>query len=258
MRSLAITHTTSMLLLALCGATFVARPVQAETPKPLGAVLVVPADSFGSIIADNDWGASDKGAYKIEQIQVSQMDSSRQNQLITIRVTPHPKANPLATRAGNGVFLKIRKIWLAAIQKLNVVPTTDPTVDGDAPSGKSWVSLVKDQTTPGDLKKGDAWVEVPDSSCVIETGQRFLLMPMTMIGEFRKLNGQMFRVIHTVGMATDSQVQELAVVSIEACNATAIQLPPTGRVLLQQLNMTTGIPAAENGDSSAQPLNLAQ
>jgi hypothetical protein len=225
MRPLAMTRSAVIAALTLSAVVLtspasMAVPAAARAPRPLGAVLTVPTESLGEIVAAN---ADD---HVISVLQVSHLDLGAPSaQVMTIRISP--LARPVTSRSGATHHCWMPRKWLWRIEPLNGAAVRNLWNDLSPEEKDYFREVYRDKVV----------VEVTDTGGVEEpSGPRLLLMPLKSVTSFRTLNRQMFRVVHVSNLTMGGSVEPVAVVAVSPRSGAECALPPSVAATVRQLN----------------------
>lgn len=186
-------------------------------PRPLGAVLTVPTESLGGIVAANSED------HVVSVLQVSHLDLRAPNsQVLTIRISP--LARPVTARPGASLFCRLPRTWLAEIQQLNGPAVRNLSVD---------LATREEQ----ELFKYEVIAEIADTGSVeMVPGARVLLVPLKSLARFRAVNGRMFRVLHMLDLWTGQGFERVAVVAVGAADGAGCALLSGLAAAIRRLN----------------------
>lgn len=234
MRHTLNTRTALTAIAALCAAVSLTGTAQAQVRKPLGAVLTVPIQSIGPIIAMNVF-QNNVNILGVTQTAVGSFNT----QVATISVAQ--RNNGQTSRPAPTLFCKLPKQYLPAIEQIN-----DNTV-------------IVDQTAIGDNNTQVATVEVAQSNATYVPGQtKFLLMPMAAVAPFQQLNQSNFNVVSVSQLAIGNNNTQVAAVAVDQSNSAGLKFPGAYLGSLNQLNQNVAtVSQTAVGDNNTQVATIS-
>jgi hypothetical protein len=176
--------------------------------KKLGAVLGVPVQSLGSIVAANALAQNNVSVLHISQNAFG----GQNNQIATIAIS---QRNNAGGNSSAPIAAKIPTVWLPQIQQINLN------------------RVVVNQTSVGNGNTQVADVQVAQSNASAKPGDRYLLVPGNLVGPLLQLNLNL--VIVTQVAVGDGNTQ-VALVSIDQSNGGNLNVPGNAVNPLVQIN----------------------
>lgn len=223
--------------LAACGLAFSLMPSAhaqgGNQAKPLGAVLGVPVQALGHIIAANAFQNN------VNVLHISQAAfGGFNNQIATISISQ--RNNGLTSRPSPTLFCKIPRAYLPAVKQINNNTT------------------IIEQTAVGDGNTQVATVEVAQSNHAAKPGSRWLLVPGHLVGPLVQLNNNV--TIITQIAVGDGNTQ-VAVVNVDQSNGGNLKVPASAVNPLVQINNNVTVitqVAVGNNNTQVATVNVGQ
>lgn len=194
--------------------------LNSSTP-PLGTTLVVPLASLGTIMAQNIAHQNNISLLQVSQEAVGDLTS----QVATISVRQFNSLN------GNSLE-PARTLWL---------PTADlPWIKQ---ANRDTIFLDQGVYGTGSMQVAQVMVQQANAATVspVAPGTRFLLCPLSGLGQLLALNMRNINVVRINQLAVGDNTSQVALVSVSQQNAHSVQVPRGMLTPLVQLNLNLTI-----------------
>jgi hypothetical protein len=212
----------------------------ASADNALGTVLQVPLTSLGTFMAQNIAHQNNISLLHVSQMGVGDLNS----QVATISVRQY-------NAAGNK-YEPAKKIW---------IPTSD--LSWIQQTNRDTIFVQQDVFGVGNMQVAQMGVQQANASATtpVATGTRFLVCPLTGLGQVLALNQRNVSLVRVNQLAVGDYNSQVALLSVNQQNSNKLQVPPTLVGPLVQLNLNLTIvtqTAIGSGNSQVAIVDVGQ
>jgi len=214
--------------------------VSADPPGALGTVLQVPLGSLGTFMAQNIAHQNNISLLQVSQMAVGDLNS----QVATVSVRQYNK---------NGKkYEPASKIWL---------PTSD--LGWIQQTNRDTIFVQQDVYGVGNMQVAQVAVQQANASTSkpVQAGTRFLLCPISGLGQMLALNQKNVSLVRVNQLAVGNYNSQVALLSVDQQNSNKVQAPSTlvGPLVELNLNLTVVTQTAiGNGNSQVAIVDVGQ
>jgi hypothetical protein len=236
-----LSWTQRLALATVCSLLFLtSAPAAHAGSDPLGTVLQVPLMSLGPFMAQNIAHQNNISLLHVSQMAVGDLNS----QVATISVRQYNKSGKKLEPA--------TRIWF---------PTSD--LGWIKQTNRDTVFLQQDVYGSGNMQVAQMQVQQANASTSkpVTQGTRFLLCPLSGLGQVLALNQRNINVVRINQLAVGDANSQVALLSVDQQNSDKVQVPKTLVSPLVQLNLNLTVinqTAIGNGNSQVAIVDVGQ